>query len=332
MILVTGATGLIGGHLTAALLLQGKRVRAAYRNESKKKNIREILSFYTPEPDTYFSRIEWVQLNVTDVFSIEDALMGVEEVYHCAGLVSFNEADRQQLHKINGEGTANIINVCLEEKVKKFCHVSSVATLQVQANKKYIDELSVWKTASGNSSYSISKYRGEFEAWRGMSEGMQVVVVNPSMVLGPGCWGQSSGEFLTRTKKGIPFYTEGITGYVDVRDVAGCMIKLMDENKFGARYILNSENLSFRKVTTELRRLTGKGPAPLKAGKILMHLAMYADGLGSFIAGKKRTITKNVINSALGQNYYDNSRICKELNYKFTPVNETLQYVSALLP
>src|SRR6185369_10296384 len=129
-----------------------------------------------------------------DVFSLEDALSGMEEVYHCAGLVSFNEADRYQLKKVNAEGTANIVNMALEKGIKKFCHVSSVATLQVQANKKYIDEFSVWKTASGNSTYAISKYRAEFEVWRGMSEGLNVVVVNPSLVLGAGCWGQSSGQ------------------------------------------------------------------------------------------------------------------------------------------
>ena len=327
MVLVTGATGLVGGHLTAALVLQGRNVRAIYRDKKKIENIREILSFYTPEIEKYFNKIEWIAADVTDIFSLEDALTGVEEVYHCAGLVSLNEADQQQLQKINAEGTSNVINMALEKGIKKFCHVSSVSTLQVQANKTYIDEFSVWKTASGNSSYAISKYRGEFEVWRGMSEGLNVMVVNPSLILGAGCWGQSSGELITRTHKGIPFYTEGITGYVDVRDVANCMIKLMDENKFGSRYILNAENLSFYNVTTELRRLFGKKPAKIKAGSFLLNLARYADGISAMFTGKKRVITKNIVMSALDKNQYDNSKICKELNYSFIPVNQSLGYV-----
>jgi nucleoside-diphosphate-sugar epimerase len=148
------------------------------------------------------------------------------------------------------------------------------------------------------------------------------------VVLGAGCWGQSSGELITRTKKWVPFYTEGITGYVDVRDVANCMIKLMDENKFGARYILNSENLSFQYVTTELKRLFGKAPAKFKAGSFLLNLARYADVFRSAITGKRRIITKNVMTSALQKSYYDNSKICHELAYTFTPVNESLRYVA----
>ncbi len=335
MILITGATGLLGGHLTATLLMQGKKVRAMYRNMEKIKNTREIISFYTSEVEKYFSQIEWVEGDVTDVFSIEEAMNGVEEVYHCAGMVSFHESDSKQLHKINGEGTANVVNIALEKKIKKFCHVSSVATLQVQANKTYIDELSVWKTASGNSSYAISKYRGEFEAWRGLSEGMNVVVVNPSLVMGAGCWGQSSGELITRAYKWLPFYTEGVTGYVDVKDVVSCMIRLMDENKFGERYILNAENVSFLEVISQLRKNFNKPPVRLKAGSFIMHSARYADALVSFVSGKKRMVTKDIITSALARNYYDNSKICRELNYVFSPIQNTLDsvcktYVSSL--
>lgn len=335
MILVTGATGLLGGHLVANLLLQGRKVRAMYRNEQKIKCTKEILSYYTPDHEELFSRIEWVEGDITDVFSLEDALSGVDEVYHCAGFVSFHESDAKQLHKINAEGTANVINIALEKKIKKFCHVSSVATLQVQANKTYIDELSVWKTASGNSSYAISKYSGEFEAWRGLSEGLNVVVVNPSLIIGAGCWGQSSGELITRAYKWLPFYTEGITGYVNVKDVANCMVRLMDENKFGERYILNSENVSFFDVISALRKNFNKKPVRLKAGSFIMNSARFGDAIVSMLIGKRRMVTKDIITSALARNFYDNSKICRELNYVFSPMKKTLEevcktYVSSL--
>lgn len=327
MILVTGATGLLGGHLAAALLLQGRRVRALYRTPEKQMRAREILSFYTPEADRLFAQIEWVQGDVTDVFSLMDAMEDVDEIYHCAGLVSFHDSDSKVLHKINGEGTANMVNIALEKEIKKFCHVSSVATLQVQANRKYIDELSVWKTSSGNSAYAISKYRAEFEAWRGLSEGLNVVVVNPSVIIGAGCWGQSSGELITRTHQWLPFYTAGTTGYVDVKDVVNCMVRLMDENKFGERYILNAENLSFGEVIGHLRQNFNRPPVRLKAGSFLMHSARYADSFISVLSGRRRMVTKDIITSALARNFYDNSKICRELNYVFSPMEKTLAEV-----
>lgn len=327
MVLVTGATGLLGGHLTAQLLLEKKQVRAMYRNKERQKHLKEILSFYGPEAESLYARIEWVQADVTDVFSLEEAMSGVEEVYHCAGLVSFHSSDAKRLYKINAEGTANVVNAALTSGVRKFCHVSSVATLQVQANKKYIDELSLWKASSGNSDYAISKYRGEFEAWRGLTEGLNMIVVNPSLIMGSGCWGQSSGELITRAHQWIPFYTDGVTGYVDVKDVVRCMMKLMAENRFGERYILNAENLSFKEVVNQLRENFNKRPVSMKAGKRLMTLGLYADSVFSMLTGRKRILTRDIITSALQKNFYDNSKISRELNYVFSPMKDTLREV-----
>jgi dihydroflavonol-4-reductase len=328
VILITGTTGLLGSHLTAALLLQNKKVRALYRDKSKTENARQILSYYTNDTDKYFSEIEWFEADVTDYFSLQEAFTGVTEVYHCAGLVSFDENDRKQLYAVNAEGTAHVINTCLEKGVQKFCHVSSVATLQVQTHKKYIDEFSVWKTASGNSSYAITKYRGEFEAWRGAAEGLNVLVVNPSVILGSGCWGQSSTQLITRCRKGLPFYTEGITGYVDVRDVATCMIRLMDENKFGQRYILNAENCSFKEVTHQLQKNFGKPTAKIKAGTFLLNAALFGDIIKSLYTQKRPIINKNMVQTVLSKSYYDNTKVCAALNFRFRSVSESLTYVA----
>ncbi|HTA62427.1 MAG TPA: NAD-dependent epimerase/dehydratase family protein [Bacteroidia bacterium] len=330
MILVTGATGLLGSHLTAALVMQNKKVRALYRHKDKIENTKKILAYYTTEVEKYFSLIEWHQADVTNYFSLQEPLTNVSEVYHCAGLVSFDEADSKQLYAINAEGTAHVINTCLDKGVQKFCHVSSVATLQIEANKKYIDEFSVWKTAAGNSSYAITKYRGEFEAWRGAAEGLQVLVVNPSVILGAGCWGQSSTQLITRCHKGLPIYTEGITGYVDVRDVANCMIRLTNENKFGHRYILNADNCSFKQITHQLQQNFNKPTSKIKAGSFLLNLALFGDAFLSTITGKKRSFTKSMLQSAQNKHYYNNTKVCKELNYQFIPVANSLAYVANL--
>ncbi len=330
MILVTGATGLLGSHLTAALLMQSKKVCALYRDKSKIENTKKILSYYTDEVDIYFSKIKWFEANVTDYFSLQEPFTNVTEVYHCAGLVSFDEKDNKQLYAINAEGTEHVINTCLEKGIKRFCHVSSVATLQIEANKKYVDEFSVWKTSSGNSSYAITKYRGEFEAWRGAAEGMNVLVVNPSVILGAGCWGQSSTQIITRCYKGLPIYTEGVTGYIDVRDVVNCMIKLMDANKFGQRYILNSENCSFKEITHQLQQNFNKPTSKIKAGKFLLNAALVFSTTKNIFSRKKSFITKSVIQSAQKKTYYDNTKVCKEINYKFIPIKESLAYVAGL--
>lgn len=330
MILVTGATGLLGSHLTAALLMQNKKVRALYRDKSKIQNTKKILAYYTSEVDKYFSQIEWHEADVTDYFSLQEPFTNVTEVYHCAGLVSFNENESKQLYAINAEGTEYVINTCLDKGIKRFCHVSSVATLQIEANKKYIDEFSVWKTAAGNSSYAITKYRGEFEAWRGAAEGMNVLVVNPSVILGAGCWGQSSTQLITRCYKGLPVYTEGVTGYVDVRDVANCMIKLMDENKFGQRYILNSENCSFKEITHQLQQNFNKPISKIKAGKFLLNAALVFSTITNIFSRKKSIVTKSVIQSAQKKTYYDNTKVCKELNYQFISVKDSLAYIANL--
>ena len=330
MILVTGATGLLGSHLTAALLMQNKKVRALYRDKTKVENTKQILSYYTNEVEKYFSQIEWYEADVTDYFSLQEPFTNVTEVYHCAGLVSFDESDSKHLYAVNAEGAAHIINTCLEKGIKRFCHVSSVATLQVEANKKYIDEFSVWKTSSGNSSYAITKYRGEFETWRGAAEGMDVIVVNPSLILGAGCWGQSSGQVITRCYNGLPVYTEGVTGYVDVRDVVACMVKLMDENKFGQRYIINSENCSFKDVSHQLQQNFNKPISKIKVGKFLLNLALAGERILALFANRKPVLTKSTIQSAVSKHYYDNSKVCKELNYHFIPVKDSLAYVANL--
>jgi dihydroflavonol-4-reductase len=330
VILVTGATGLLGSHLTATLLMQNKKVRALYRDKIKIKNTKQILSYYTNEVDKYFSQIEWCEADVTDYFSLQEPFAGVTEVYHCAGLVSFDENDSKLLYAINAEGTEHVINTCLEKGIKRFCHVSSVATLQIEANKKYVDEFSVWKTSSGNSSYAITKYRGEFEAWRGAAEGMNVLVVNPSVILGAGCWGQSSTQLITRCYNGLPVYTEGVTGYIDVRDVAACMIRLMNENKFGHRYILNSENCSFKEITHQLQQNFNKPTSKIKAGKFLLNVALVFSAITNIFSHKKSIITKSVIQSAQKKTYYDNTKVCKELSCQFIPVKDSLAYVAGL--
>ena len=273
MILVSGGTGLIGSHLVSKLILQGKFPVLLYRNPDSQKQVLQTLSYYTNEATSLFTQIKWIKGDVTDIYSVLDAMEGIEEVYHCAAMISFNEKDLEALNLVNGVGTANMINAALEKGVKKFCYVSSIAVFQDFDTSKTIDESVFWKSSPENTAYAISKYNGEQEAWRGAEEGLNVVIVCPAVVLGSGNWGQSSGRLIEECYKGLSFYAEGSTGFVAVEDVADCMIQLMNNNKFNQRYILSGENKTFQEVINLFHVHFGRKIPTRKATKSLLKFA-----------------------------------------------------------
>ncbi|HMZ45271.1 MAG TPA: NAD-dependent epimerase/dehydratase family protein [Chitinophagaceae bacterium] len=179
MILVTGATGLLGNELIQQLITQGKKIRAL---------------FYHTNPTLLHENIEWKQVDILDIVDLEEAMTGITQVYHCAALVSFNKAQKNYLHQINIEGTKNIVNACLQEKVEKLLYVSSVAALGRIREDKPIDETMNWTEETSNSEYGKSKYLAEMEVWRGIGEGLNAVIINPTIILGASNWSKGSTE------------------------------------------------------------------------------------------------------------------------------------------
>lgn len=329
--LITGTTGLLGSHVVLKLLQQGKTVVAAKQSSSDLSKIKHCFSYYTKDVETLFNKIKWVDLDITDVYSIEEALKGVEHVYHCAGFVSFLEKDFPKLTLLNETGTANLVNACVANlpdgkagKITSFCHVSSLSTIN---NADYEGELSeriFWKTSGKESSYAISKYNAEREVWRGIEEGLNAVIVNPGFILAPGFWKQSSGKIFSFCKKGNMFYTDGSTAYVDVNDVVEVMVQLMDKQIFNERFILVENSYTFKDIFTQIQKKFGK-PAPFfKSGKFLLQLGRMADGILSKITGKDRVLTSNTIRTAVGHKKYSNSKVKSALSFSFKPVNEVL--------
>jgi dihydroflavonol-4-reductase len=328
LILITGATGLIGSHLTCRLIGQGKNIIALKRENSNLKNLEQVAQLYSITAQQ-LQQIQWVQGDLSDIFSLIDAMQGVEEVYHCAGLVSFDKKHRDSLQKINSEGSANMINAALECGIKKFCHVSSVATLPNHDNKKIVDENIYWKSSPANSCYAISKYGGEREAWRGVEEGLNVVIVNPAVVLGAGCYGQSSSRLIDECYKGIKVYTEGVAGYIDVRDVVTCMISLMERGKFGQRYVLSAENMAFSSVFNLFHDAFGRPHAKYKAGKNMLAIGTLLDSVCCSFSGKERRLTPDISRAALEKSYFSNEKIKNVLPIQFIPIKETVAYIAA---
>lgn len=327
MNLITGATGLVGAHVALQLLQQGKPVVAIKREGSDVLKTKKLFSYYTSDFENLFNQIKWLDADISDIYSLLDALEGIDTVYHCAGFVSFNSKHNKQIHAINALGTANVVNACLEKKIKALCYVSSIATLQNPDITKNIDESVYWKSSPSASDYAISKYNGEREVWRGMEEGLNVVIVNPGIILGPGFWYQSSGKLIETCYKGNPFYTEGSSATVDAKDVAACMIQLTEQQHFGKRFVLTENNYSFKEILSQTHKALGKKEPSLNAGKGLLILAKWLNAFGCLFTGKEPIITKETITAGLEKNTFNNARIKQTINFQFTPLAETLKFV-----
>ncbi|MES2514123.1 MAG: NAD-dependent epimerase/dehydratase family protein [Bacteroidota bacterium] len=328
MNLITGATGLVGAHVALQLLQQGKPVTAIKRDNSDTSKTKKLFSYYTSDFDNLYAKIKWIDADICDIYSLLDALDGIDAVYHCAGFVSFNHKHRKQINKINNTGTANVVNACLEKNIKALCYVSSIATLQNPDITQNIDESVYWKSSPTASDYAISKYNGEREVWRGIEEGLHAVIVNPGIILGPGFWNQSSGKLIDASYKGSPFYSSGSSATVDAKDVAACMIQLVEQNHFGKRFVIIENNYSFKDILAKTHLALGKREPFINAGKATLTAGKWLDAIRSFITGKEPIITKETITAGLEKNSFSNARIKQAINFQFTPMVETLNFVS----
>lgn len=330
MILVTGGTGLVGSHLLHALLKEHKKVRAIHRSNSDLMAVKRIFNLYGGNADTLFEKIEWVEASLSEIPALTDAFEGISKVYHCAAFVNFNPAKYSLLKKINIEGTANIVNLCLAFNIDKLCYVSSVATLGSRPNHELVDETAAWNPDEKNSVYAISKYGAEMEVWRGTQEGLDAVIVNPGIILGASPNQDGSGIAVSLGSSGIPFYPPGSMGVVDVRDVVRAMVSLMDSDIKNQQYILVGENIGYKDLLTQMATLFGKKPPKRKLSKSLMMFLSGLDWLGSKLFRTKRRIIKDNVRSMFKKSYYDSGKIKKELNFEFTPTAETLQRIAAI--
>jgi len=322
MILVTGATGLVGSHLLVELIKQGKRIRALKREGSDISLVEKLFSYYNiPFPDKSI----WVEGDVTDYFSLLDAMEGVEQVYHCAAIVSFANNDEAKMMKVNVEGTANVVNTALEKGVKKLCHVSSVAALGRADNDKIMTEETQWKISNKNSAYAVSKYGAEREVWRAAEEGLNTVIVNPCIIIGPGDLAKSSGRMIQSIRKGLKFYPGGANSFIDVRDVAKIMITLTESEIKNQRFILAAENLEYKKVFELIAAALGKRAPSIRASSLMSEFAWRAAWFAGLFSKENPFITRETAMTGQQRNVYSNKKIEEKLGWKFIPMKEAVE-------
>ena len=329
MVLVTGGTGLVGAHLLLYLVETGESVRAIYRNLESIQKTKSLFSLYKKE--VLFEKIDWIQADIIDVPSLEPAFENVEYVYHCAALISFDPKDEELLRKTNIEGTANIVNFCIAKSVKKLCFLSSISALgDLKENEKIITEEAEWNPEKPHSDYAISKYGAEMEIWRGQQEGLETVIVNPGVIIGPGFWEQGSGLLFKKVSKGLRFYTKGTTGFVAVPDVVRMTVELMKNGHSNDRFTLVAENMCFQDLLNTIAdALKVKRPS-LHASPLLVTLAYKIDWFLSNVLGQKRKLDRATARASYTESRYSNEKIKSSLQTEFLDIHQYIKDISKL--
>jgi dihydroflavonol-4-reductase len=319
MILITGATGFLGAELTHQLTASGLKLRAIKRESSK---IPDLLK------DN--QAIEWVNADINEFSDLENAFEGITKVYHCAGFVSFDPKDKLKLIRVNIEGTSNVVNLCAANEAR-LVHVSSVAALGQPKKGQQITEDDYWEYSPHVHTYAISKYEGEMEVWRGIAEGLEALIVNPSVIIGANAGYEGSGALFKLVRKGLSFYTNGATGMVDVQDVAKSMIQLMDSDLHSERYTISAENVPFRTLFSKIAAGFGL-PAPAREAKPwMLGIAWRAARLASFLTGKSYGITSDTASSSISISEYSNTKIKNTIGIDFQPLDQSIREVCAAL-
>ncbi len=314
MILVTGASGLVGSHLIQQLILNGENVRALYRKEIPSNN--------------YGENVDWVKGDILDILSLEDAMQHIQQVYHCAAVVSFNPNKRSSLQKTNIEGTANIVNACINKGVKKLLFVSSVAALGRIREDKPIDESMNWTPETSNSEYGKTKYMAELEVWRGMGEGLDVTVVNPVIILGSGDWTSGSSAIFKSAYDEFPWYTSGMSGFVDVKDVVNAMIAIMQSGVSGKRFIISGSNAYYKDVFAIMAKYFQKKVAHKKVTPFLAGIVWRFEAIKAIFTGKDPLLTKETAKTAQACVRFNNSKLLEYFpDFNYTDLEKSIERI-----
>ncbi|MES2701942.1 MAG: NAD-dependent epimerase/dehydratase family protein [Bacteroidota bacterium] len=314
MILVTGGSGFLGGHLVRHLSAQGLRVRALYYANPPAKDLAAL------------PNVTWMQCDLLDVFAVETAMEGITDVYHCAGMVSFEPAKREEMLHFNPESTANIVNEALVRSIRKMVYVSSVAAIGRTGDPAVeITEEAEWGESRYNSAYGLSKYLAETEVWRGIGEGLDAAIVNPGIILGPCDSSGTPAGLMRLAYREFPFYTQGVTSWVDVADVVAAMVLLMGSAVSEERFILSAGNSSFKEVLSQMATALGKKPPRYKASSFMTGIVWRLSTLQGRLTGSNALITKETASNANSFSYYNNSKFTAAFpSFTYQPMAETI--------
>jgi nucleoside-diphosphate-sugar epimerase len=316
MILVTGGTGFLGAYIIKELIEKGYPVRAIRRSNS-------LPAYISP---AILEKVEWVNGDILDVVSLEEAMHSADAVIHSAAVVSFNSRDKKRMMQVNVDGTANVVNMALEKNVKKLIHISSVAALGRQPSGGHVNEEKKWEETATNTDYSKSKHRAEIEIWRGISEGLDAVILNPSTILGYGDWNTGSCSIFKTIYNELKWYAPGLNGFVYVEDVAKIAVMMLEKNITGERFIVNGDNWYFKQLQESIADHFRKKRPSKKSGPLLLGLAWRLEKFRSLFIGHRPLVTRQSVKVALSQTWFENDKILAAMpQFSFTPLEKSIQ-------
>ncbi|HVK96197.1 MAG TPA: NAD-dependent epimerase/dehydratase family protein [Flavisolibacter sp.] len=326
MVFVTGGTGFIGAYIIKNLIEKGHPVRAIRRSAN--------LPFFIPAE--ILDKVQWVDGDVLDVVALDEAMQDVEHVIHSAAVVSFSKKNRPEMYKVNIEGTANVVNAALNNNVKRFVHVSSIAAIGRSTTGDKVTEEKTWEEKKTNTHYAITKHEAEINAWRGFAEGLEGAIINPGTVLGFGNWHQSSCAVFKNIYKEFPWYTKGVSGFVGVEDVAEVAVRILFSDINEKRFIVNAENWVYQDLFNTIAEGFKKKRPTRYATPFLGELAWRMEAIKSFVLGQKPLLTRETAKLAHTKTYFDNSALLQALpRFEFNPIEEVIdesckKYIKAI--
>jgi nucleoside-diphosphate-sugar epimerase len=329
MAFITGANGLLGSHLALVLLQNGEEVTALKRKSSDLSYMQKTFEAYSSNSHELFDKINWIDGDILDFHFIDEVISNHKEVYHTAAMVSFNPEDHKKMLQVNIEGTSQIVNSCIKHK-SKLVYCSSIAALGRGKGTKATTENDFRDSTFKSSVYSRSKFEAEQEVWRGIAEGLDAAIVNPSVILGPGDWSKSSCQLFKTVADGLKFYTNGTNGYVDARDVANIMFKLMKSDITAERFVVSAENISYKTLFTYIAESLNLKSPSLLANKFLSELSWRLLKMISLVTRKKPLITKETAQSANSHYYYSSEKVIKTLDYSFIPIKDSINTIGKI--
>ncbi len=321
MILVTGASGFLGNELVKQLVANNESVRIIVRPSSDISHLASIKD-----------KIEIMEGDILDVPSLEVAMDGIEKIYHSAAVIGYDDSFYDSMYKCNIEGTANVVNVALTKGIKKLLHVSSIAAIGGKPND-LISEETKWEKNEWTTHYGITKMLAEREVWRAKQEGLEVVIVNPGIILGSSSnENKATMRVFKRIASGkMPFYSNGTNGFIDVREVARICIQLMNSPIHSERFILINQNLSFKDYFERIAKRLNVQPPKRALNKTLGNVFLFADWMASTLSRRKRSFTKEIFKVSMEHFEYSNEKIKRQLDYTFIPFDDTIDTIAQQL-
>ncbi len=327
MILVTGGTGMVGSHILLECVKKNEPIRAIYRRDESLNHVKSLFKKFFPGNTNLFKSIEWIKTDLNDLVGLDIAFKGVEYVYHCAAKVSLVQFHEKKLLKTNIEGTANIVNLCIKYKIRKLGYVSSIASLGAEKNVKVVNENHTWSSGQNHTPYANSKYNAELEIWRASKEGIDVVIINPGLILGAYFWHRGSGAIFEKVNNGLKYYTSGNTPIVSLKDVVDVLIVLMNSSIKNERFILVSENLKQKKLLDKIAFAFKKKEPSFKLSRGTLYILNIIDKTLNFLGLRKRYLSFALIDSLCNDQKYDGSRILNKINFKYRKTDNIINQI-----